>query len=374
MDELAEHDKLVGLVYEAALEPTRWNDALIALAKSLGVNSCHLVGWQTRTQTDVLGVLNDPDWHKALREYQMLYGRIEPRRRVASKLGAERILICHHYFDETFVNHSEFYQDFLRPHGLRYSLGACLYQDDTLEISLGLTRAAERGPYSDNDQERFSRLAPHFRRAVKLMLRGEVLSRQADIADAVLDSSPLAIIAVDHHRRPVYCNKQAATLLHAGYLFTTRGGELCAVESRQGEQLDAALRTTLKYRRPSNILLKACVTDGEERSYSLTMIHASEHAPPAMNQFTVLCLIAPLGARRIATGHQLMEIFGLTAAEARLARALAQGMRLEDYAVCNDLALPTVKTQLRGIFAKTATSRQAELVRLIMEIPAVRER
>lgn len=50
-----------------------------------------------------------------------------------------------------------------------------------------------------------------------------------------------------------------------------------------------------------------------------------------------------------------------------------QGTRLEDYAVCNDLALPTVKTQLRGIFAKTTTSRQAELVRLITEIPAIRE-
>lgn len=372
MDEMAEHDNLVGLVYEAALEPTRWSDALIALAKSLGVDSCHLVGWQTRTQTDVLEVINDPYWHKALCEYQMYYGKLNPRRRAASKLGAEQILFCHHYFDETFVKRSEFYQDLLRPHGLRYSLGACLYQDDTLEISLGLTRAAERGPHSDNDQVRFSRLAPHFRRAVNLMLRGKLLLRQADIADAVLDSSPLAIIAVDHHRRPVYCNKQAEALLHAGYLFTTRGGELCTVESRQEGQFDAALERTLKTRRPSNIFLKARVTDGKERSYSLTLIYMPQHDPSALNQFTVLCLIAPLGTRRIATGHQLMEIFGLTAAEARLARALAQGMRLEDYATCNDLALPTVKTQLRGIFAKTTTSRQAELVRLITEIPAVR--
>lgn len=374
MDEMAEHDKLVGLIYDAALEPARWSDALTVLGKSLGVDACHLVGWQTRTQTDVLGVICDPYWHKALCEYQAYFGKLDPRRELASKLGTGRIFACHHYFDETFVNRSEFYQDFLRPHGLRYTLASCLYQDDTLEISLGLIRAAECGPYSDTDQERFTRLKPHIHRAVQLMLRGETLSRKADIAEAALDISPLAVIAVDRHRRPVYANKRAEALLDAGHLLTTRGGVLCAVESRQGEQLDVALETTLKTRRPRNILLKTCVTNGEEESFSLTMLHVSEHRLSAVHQSTVLCLIAPLSVRRIATGHQLMEMFDLTAAEARLARALAQGMRLEDYAVCNDLRLPTVKTQLRGIFAKTATSRQAELVRLITEIPAVRER
>lgn len=374
MDEMAEHDKLVGLVYDAALEPARWSDVLITLGKSLGVDACHLVGWHTRTQTDVLGVICDPSWRKALCEYQTYYGKLDPRRRLASKLGTGRIVACQHHFDKTFVNRSEFYQDFLRPHGLRYTLASCLYQNDTLEISLGLIRTAERGPYSDTDQERLTRLTPHIHRAVQLMLRGETLSRKADIAEAALDISPLAVIAVDRHRRPVYCNKRAEALLHAGQLFTTRGGVLCAVDSRQEGRLDAALEATLKTRRPSNILLNTCAMDGEEESFSLTTIHVSEHGPSAVHQSTVLCLIAPLGVRRIATGHQLMEIFDLTAAEARLARALAQGMRLEDYAVCNDLGLPTIKTQLRGIFAKTATSRQAELVRLITEIPAVRER
>ncbi len=87
----------------------------------------------------------------------------------------------------------------------------------------------------------------------------------------------------------------------------------------------------------------------------------------------MLCLVAPLDHRRTATVHQLMKLFGLSAAEARLARALASGETLEAYARENALKMPTVKTQLQATFAKTGTDRQAALVRLIMGIPAVRD-
>jgi DNA-binding CsgD family transcriptional regulator len=69
---------------------------------------------------------------------------------------------------------------------------------------------------------------------------------------------------------------------------------------------------------------------------------------------------------------QLIELFGLTPAEARVAKALATGTTLEDYAAAENLKLPTVKTQLREVFAKTNTRRQAALVGLLNSIPAIR--
>lgn len=87
---------------------------------------------------------------------------------------------------------------------------------------------------------------------------------------------------------------------------------------------------------------------------------------------TIACLIFPLGRRRVAGARQLMSLFGLSPAEARLARALCHGETLEEYAEAQSVKLPTVKTQLRAVFAKTQTDRQAALVNLISGIPPLR--
>lgn len=87
---------------------------------------------------------------------------------------------------------------------------------------------------------------------------------------------------------------------------------------------------------------------------------------------SVACFIFPLGRRRIASARQLISMFGLSPAEARLARALCHGETLEEYSKAENLKLPTVKSQLRAIFAKTQTERQVTLVNLISGIPALR--
>ena len=66
--------------------------------------------------------------------------------------------------------------------------------------------------------------------------------------------------------------------------------------------------------------------------------------------------------------------YGLTPAEVSLARCLAKGGGLEAAAESNGVRLPTVKSQLASIFAKTGVHRQAELVALIRGVSALRHR
>jgi DNA-binding CsgD family transcriptional regulator len=62
------------------------------------------------------------------------------------------------------------------------------------------------------------------------------------------------------------------------------------------------------------------------------------------------------------SGRDAVELFGLTPAEGSLAVKLAGGMSLEDIAATQHTHISTLRAQLRSIFAKTGTSRQAELV------------
>jgi DNA-binding CsgD family transcriptional regulator len=62
----------------------------------------------------------------------------------------------------------------------------------------------------------------------------------------------------------------------------------------------------------------------------------------------------------------LRQLFGLTPAEALLATRLADGLSLDDAADALDIARNTARAHLRGVFAKTGATRQAELVRLVL--------
>ena len=74
-------------------------------------------------------------------------------------------------------------------------------------------------------------------------------------------------------------------------------------------------------------------------------------------------------------GEVLVQLYGLTPAETRLLVLLAQNMTLREAADTLGVGEATVKTHLQRVFAKTATYRQAEVVKLVMSaLPRLRDR
>ena len=65
------------------------------------------------------------------------------------------------------------------------------------------------------------------------------------------------------------------------------------------------------------------------------------------------------------TEAELGAFFDLTPAESRLVRSLLGGRSLQQHAVEQGVAISTCRSQLRAIFDKTGTHRQAELVAMI---------
>ena len=62
----------------------------------------------------------------------------------------------------------------------------------------------------------------------------------------------------------------------------------------------------------------------------------------------------------------LRVLFGLTSSEATLASKLIEGKGLEPAAKKSSIGINTARTHLKKVFSKTNTSRQAELVRVLL--------
>lgn len=67
----------------------------------------------------------------------------------------------------------------------------------------------------------------------------------------------------------------------------------------------------------------------------------------------------------VVSAAALQALFNLTPTEARIAQALSIGKTLSEIASVQNGSVQTVRKQLKNIFAKTGTNRQADCVALI---------
>lgn len=365
-------DRMVGLIYDSALHPELWQEAMSVLAKQIDAGAFHLLGWNSAEGRPTLGITSDIAWNGVMQEYTEYYGAIDPRRQLAVSSGPGIVIACHHYFNDKFVSGSEYYQDHFLPTGFRYVIGGCLMRSETTDVVLGLMREPERGHYGKAQENYMARLMPHFNRALRLMEKTQSVALSSELAVAGHDAVSLGVIAISTTARILYCNRTGEAMLKAGNVLCVHKSVLTCAQINEQMRFSNVVDSVIKTRKPASVLLAGQSRPDERYSVTLTPLPKRGAFSLAGVPDGVLCLISSLNQRRLATAQQLMQLFGLTAAEARLARALGACETLESYAQASGLRRNTVKTQLSAIFEKTGTDRQSALVRLILAIPAAR--
>jgi DNA-binding CsgD family transcriptional regulator len=96
----------------------------------------------------------------------------------------------------------------------------------------------------------------------------------------------------------------------------------------------------------------------------IPILGRSEHS--SMADAAAIIFISDPEIRHVSIANVLIEMYGLTPAEAELAQYLSQGHSLEEAAKARHVALNTARSQLKQIFAKTNTNRQGKLLQLVL--------
>lgn len=213
------------------------------------------------------------------------------------------------------------------------------------------------------------------RRMVELLIKCRALNELSAHAINSAHCSHVAAIVLTQGGRVLDCDRRGSFFLRAGNVLRLVDGQLSCADAAAQARFASAFKETAEAGRTTNVLLHASGAPGERfcLTFTRTQGQLSDGSEGAGQAADVLCLAASLDGRRVATVRQLMELFGLSAAEARLARSICHGESVEDYARDQGVRLPTVRTQLSSIFNKTGCRRQAGLVRLISSIPVVRD-
>lgn len=351
-------DRLVDEIYEAAIVPERWKDVLDRLARLANAEGALLFA----------AAPGNPRWLSS----DNIRSRIEawvnspfyqnnPRGQRLVPIREPRFLTDLDAFTPEELEREPYYTNFLRPHGLGWCVGTSVHSPAGDTLVLSVEKAYDKGPVPRQVAEQLDPLRPHLARAALLSARFGLERARATVESLNMIGLPAAVLG---HGGKVLAVNDALL----GYAPDIRVGA--------GSQLEFANQATQDF--------FAAVREGRSgrsipvprtRTSAAFVAHLLPMRGLGRDVFTgaeLLLYVTPVIQQPGPPPEILQALFDLSPAEARVAAMIAEGSSVAATAEALSVKPNTVRMQLKAVFSKTGTSRQAELVSLLHLPPPAR--
>jgi len=285
---------------------------------------------------------------------------------------------------DAVLRRSAFFNELLLDHGMGRLCALTL--SDGAELApvqpvLSLHRPADASSFPDETVRLLQDCAPHLQRAMRLRVRllaGRDGLEEARWSGRAIDRLPLGIALLDAAGRIVGLNRAGQTMIDARDGLRLAQGRLQAEQGGEARRLAHVLEVAVSAsgkgasaRRGEAADLRVSRPSGRA-PYLLSVLPLSpESAGPfddadggAARIRAVVYIVDP-AAVAPGLGQRLGALFGLTAVEAGLVADLLADLTPAEIGERRGVAISTVRSQLRSIFAKTGTARQSELMNLV---------
>lgn len=350
---------LIGRIYEAALDSGQWSRALLDIAEEFGAGQANLSIASPRDPITLIA----PTWDDRCRTSFIEHYRHEfSLRDRTAHLPLGSIFTYRDLVDVRWLRSTAFYNDWWLPQGVGGgTLGLKLNGDGRVNALLTLHTTRGQEGFEKEQTQAFSALAPHLTRALSIQrkLRLAEIRSQAALASAGAD-----FLVVDRDARlleptePVLRRLAGLRLVAAGVgqdRLVTQDGALerliaQAASTRVGGHVDLPRA----HGSPVRITVIPCPE-----------MEAGAGGPMCIDRPAALLCFTEPGEMERASRSRLIEAYGLTGAEARVAVEAAKGDGRAAVAARLGIRETTVRAHLSAIFDKTGVRRQAALVRLV---------
>jgi DNA-binding CsgD family transcriptional regulator len=177
---------------------------------------------------------------------------------------------------------------------------------------------------------------------------------------AILEKVDRGIVLLDVAGAVIDANSMGRQVIESGNGVLVRGGRLAFADPATDARFERLLKSSPKADGAPRVVAASVKRAGSATCRVLVapMLLEDGHAAPAAY---IVVIYAPSEQRAI-TAAVLLEIYGLTRAQADVARCLYAGLSVEETATELDLSLNTVRTHLKQIFSKCEVQSQAELL------------
>lgn len=354
--------RIVGKIYEAGLDEGDWADVMSAMADFCGVANVSLVVRDAQTGSPtIISPRAEPDMVRAYardwwQQDPMLPSiRTNSEGKIATLTGIDR---------EDFLNsafHNSYWQRL--GFGSERAFANLLVRNDAF-VSCGLQPYALHDMISGEAQRRFSLFVPHFIYVLEIAHRLKRMEFEIAAVGQTTQINCTGVMIVDADLRILFADEEAEHLLARRAGLRADRGRLRIDNASADEKLRAAV--TASQRAPVPKAVREIPLAGARRlsvipyCSRMNLRIAGPH-PAAMVMFS------DPNHERQARIERFRASFGFTPAEAELAFEMLKGDGRGAAAARCGISINTARTHLTRIFEKTAVSRQAELIGVLIK-------
>jgi DNA-binding CsgD family transcriptional regulator len=377
MQEMDEVSTIIGLIYEASYDSSSWPIALENITRYTHSYSAALIYQDINPQR--MGDLYTYNISAETSAEYKAYG-IDPNFQIALDnvpLG-KAVAIDHIITDRNKLEdiYGEKFNKLLKDAGIYHLGGAILFFDDSRVSAISLQRKKSMGVWKKSQIDKLNILIPHIRRAINIQKKFERLKNREQALHKGLDKLLMGLILFDKELHPIYINPVARSILKKHPAINLKNNKISTHKRSQTEKIKAALAAAVSPGQDSateststSLGLKhpACATT---LPVIISHVHGILHGfeTEGSHAHAVMCFSDPCAAYPIEA-DKLADIYELTPAESQVAIAIANGISTDQIAIMNNVAISTVRSQLKSIYHKLGVNSQAGLVKVLLTGP-----
>lgn len=366
-DPLNSFSLLVGSIYQGALEDPPWQRQLAELRDALGASDAFLI---LRRPSDAgLGLTISADesvekWTQAPYFAQRLY-LLDP----FVNLPPNQPTLLSELLADAAEPDDAFIRLVLEPYDIAHILGVDLHDPSGPSASLRLTRGSAYAPFGAEQKRLCALLVPHFCRALRIHAQLGQIDTERQLYAGAMSQLAVASFLLDEQQRVIGSNRLAERLL-ADAKLQLRGERLKLADERQDARLRQLIAQVAEARRSGSATLARAMlvemSGGAPLSLVVRLVPPTAHAEGARLPVFVVFVSDP-SLQDASSTSLLMELFGLTRAEANLSLMLANGASVDEASDALHISPYTTRAHLRSIFSKLGIARQPQLVHLVLK-------
>lgn len=364
-EEMAVLLKLVDDIYQTALDTHAWSGIAPRLASVFHSNSAVLKVHGPQQHVHLLEVTDNLVVSQSQQSWAEHWHKNDLWVERSTSFGIGRIVTSDDLLGREEIRHSDFYHDWLHKIDIHHMLGMTLaLADDTVAV-LGIHRSKDRQHYQSQERQKLAILVPHLERALQLRQRLQANAIEQFASYEVMQSLDTAVFVIDAMRHVLFANRRAHQLMTQNAEVAIKRRELHFANMALHKTFAGMLANTIGYR--FSPLAQAPSSLAIPRNDRLPLILSlSPLISPLLEPAGTLALVFVTDPEYTpASQDELRSLFGLTPSEAVIAADLCRGKSLPDIALAHRVSIATVRSHLKNLLAKTATTRQAELVVLL---------
>ncbi|MBK6591027.1 MAG: helix-turn-helix transcriptional regulator [Acidobacteria bacterium] len=365
--------KIVGLMYDITQHtaPGSWIDVYNEMADLFGSGPGGFAAFDQRNNS--FSVLEGTIEQTFLDEYSNYYQHQSPLRPGIVALRPGERFNRQEIIDDKTFRKLQIYQDFYRRQGVFHLESRVFLHHAESYAGVSFSRPDRRSNFSQSELLAMTYLMPHLARSFKLYFNLLEVHRHNQVISDAFDRIPQGVLVVDSHRKPVFVNARASEMLMKGdgLKLDGKGVLEASTNDRTFHRLIAQIfdRQTHEFDRFGGVV--TVERPGGSRALELMISpFTNEGFRTIGSDRLAIIFVTDPEAKTVDVAELLIEIYGLTPAEAKLAHKLAEGMSFAE--ACEEMSISsnTGRTHLKRVFSKTNTNRQSALIKLILTGPA----